>query len=181
MRPARCAAFLALALAFHAGVAAASSIDVESSAFLNGGPMPAFDSASTQGCTGSNVSPPLRITGVPAAARSLAIVLFDTDANAGAGFVHWVAYGVDPAIVSVPSGFGTSPGAYVGGRNDAGTMRYFGPCPPLGDPKHHYTFTVYALALGRAHLPPGLTRTTLLHDIARSTLAVGTLTATFAR
>jgi len=183
MRPFRLVSFAALAIALVVGPlpAAASSIGVESSAFLDGGVIPPFDSPAINGCHGRNVSPPLRITGVPTNARSLAVVMFDIDANAGAGFVHWVAYGLDPAIVSLPSGFGSMPGPYVAGVNDAGTDRYYGPCPPAGDPPHHYTFSVYALALGRHQLPPGLSRAALLHRIAHATLAVGQLAATFAR
>jgi Raf kinase inhibitor-like YbhB/YbcL family protein len=181
MRPVRFALFTGLMFALALRAATASSMDVDSSAFLNGGAIPPFDSASTGGCRGRNVSPPLRITGIPPAARSLAVVMFDTDANAGAGFVHWVAYGISPAIRALPSGFGTRAGAYVGGRNDAGTTAYFGPCPPPGDPPHHYTFSVYALTLGPAQLPGGLTRAALLHAIGGHDLAVGTIVATFAR
>ena len=181
MRSIRLALFAVTLFGLVLRGAGASSLDVESSAFLNGGAIPPFDSAAVDGCHGRNVSPPLRITGVPPTARSLALIMFDVDANAGAGFVHWVAYGISPAVVSLPSGFGTAPGAYVGGRNDAGTTLYDGPCPPPGDPAHHYTFSIYALNLGRAQLAPGLARAALLHAIARHTLALGTITATFAR
>jgi Raf kinase inhibitor-like YbhB/YbcL family protein len=178
-------ASLLVALATRAAVA--SSMAVDSSAFLNGGSIPSFDSASTGGCHGRNVSPPLRVTGVPPAAQSLAVVMFDPDANAGAGYVHWVAYGIVPhagpplGTTAFPPGFGTAPGPYVAGRNDAGTDRYSGPCPPLGDPAHHYVFTVYALALASTRLPAGLTRTAFLRATAGHALAVGTLTASYGR
>jgi len=170
-----------VALTLSVRVATASTMNVDSSAFLNGGVIPSFDSAATLGCHGSNVSPPLRITGVPSNAQSLAVVMVDADGNGGAGFVHWVAYGIAPRTGSLPSGFGTSAGPYVPGRNDAGTNRYFGPCPPPGDPPHHYTFSVYALALAPERLAPGLTRAALLRAAAGRTLAVGTITATYAR
>jgi Raf kinase inhibitor-like YbhB/YbcL family protein len=181
MRSFWCALLLAMVVAFVPLGGRASSLTVESSAFLDGGPIPTLDSGSIDGCIGRDISPPLRITGVPPSAQSLAIVVFDTDANHGAGYVHWVAYGISPRIVSVPPGFGSRPGEAVGGANDAGTMRYAGPCPPKGDPPHHYQVSVYALALGRAHLRSGLTRAALLHAVAGHTLAVGTLTGTFAR
>jgi Raf kinase inhibitor-like YbhB/YbcL family protein len=177
----RSALFIGMMLALGLGRAVASSMDVDSSAFLNGGQIPRFDSASTDGCRGRNVSPPLRITGIPAGSRSLAVIMFDTDAGHGAGFVHWVAYGISPATVSLPAGFGSAPGPYVGGRNDAGTLGYFGPCPPPGDPPHHYTFSVYALSLAPGQLAPGLTRAALLRAIADHRLALATLTATFGR
>ncbi len=170
------AAFAALTCA-----AVASSITVDSSAFWNGGAIPPIDSASTGGCRGRNISPPLRVSGVPSNARSLGVVMDDTDANGGAGFVHWVAYGISPRTTTLPSGFGSTPGAFVGGRNDAGTALYSGPCPPPGDPPHHYRFSVYALSLAPSRLAPGLTRTAFLHAIAGQSLAVGTLSGTFGR
>ena len=181
MHLSRLTCVLAVLAALVPAVASASSLTVESSAFVNGGTIPSLDSGSLRGCIGRNISPPLRITGVPPAARSVGIVVFDLDAGGGAGYVHWVAYGIAPALASLPPGFGTTAGAYVGGKNDAGTTTYAGPCPPPGDPPHHYQFTVYALSLAPAQLPPGLTRGGFLHAAAGHTLAVGTLTGTFAR
>jgi Raf kinase inhibitor-like YbhB/YbcL family protein len=171
---------LVLAAALLPAAVSASSLSVDSSAFLNGGAIPTLDSGSVDGCIGRNISPPLRITGMPAGAQSLGIVVFDIDAGNGAGYVHWVAYGIAPGIGSLPPGFGTT-GTYVGGKNDAGTMRYAGPCPPRGDPPHHYQFSVYALSFSPTHLPAGLTRAAFLRAIAAHTLAVATITATFAR
>ena len=162
-------------------VAAGSSLTVDSSAFWNGGAIPPLDSAAGGGCRGRNISPPLRISGIPSNARSIAVVMFDGDAGDGAGFTHWVAYGISPRVRGLPSGFGTTPGAYVGGRNDAGTDVYLGPCPPPGDPPHHYTFTVYALTLAPAQLRPGLSRAMFLHAIGGHSVAVGTIAGTFAR
>jgi Raf kinase inhibitor-like YbhB/YbcL family protein len=150
---------------------------VDSSAFLDGGAIPSLDSGSVDGCIGRNISPPLRITGVPSNARSLAVVLFDTDAS----YVHWVAYGIVPMIGALPPGFGTRTTGAVMGKNDLGTSQYAGPCPPPSDPAHHYRFSVYALTLTPTQLPPGLTRAALLHAIEHHTLAVATLTGTFAR
>jgi len=175
------AILLALLVAVATDTAMASSLTVESSAFWNDGAIPQLDSAATDGCRGRDISPPLRITGVPAGARSLGVVVFDVDANHGAGFVHWVAYGIAPATRSLPPGFGTTPRAFVGGENDAGTTQYYGPCPPPGDPPHHYQFSVYALTLAPAQLPAGLTRAAFLRATAAHTLAVGTLTGTFGR
>ena len=172
---------IAATIALGGRAAHGSSMTVDSSAFWNGGAIPPFDSASSMGCTGRNVSPPLRITGIPPATRSLAVVMFDPDAGAKTGFTHWVAYGISPHRTSLPSGFGSSPGAFVGGRNDAGTDLYVGPCPPKGDSPHHYTFSVYALPLDPATLPPGLTRAAFLHAALPHALAVATITATFGR
>jgi Raf kinase inhibitor-like YbhB/YbcL family protein len=151
-------------------------LSVDSSAFWNGGSIPPLDSSPAFGCIGRNVSPPLRIAGLPAQTRSLGVVVYDTDAH----FVHWVAYGITPRSV-IPTGFGSAAGGYVGGRNDAGTDQYVGPCPPAGDAAHHYVFTVYATSLDPAQLPPGLSRAAYLRAVSARTLASGALTGTFAR
>jgi hypothetical protein len=170
----------AVIVALATSIASASTFTVDTSAFLNGGSMPASDAADA--CGGRNVSPPLRFSGAPAGARSLAVVVLDTDGAGGHGFVHWVAYGIDPGVRSIVAGFGSkaSP-AFTGGINDAGTQVYDGPCPPKGDPPHHYVFTVYALDLAPARLPPGLTRAALLRDVAPHRLAQAQVTGRFGR
>jgi Raf kinase inhibitor-like YbhB/YbcL family protein len=171
-----------VALAAPCRAAGSAGFSIDTSAFIDGGAIPLLDAAAADHCGGRNISPPLRIAGVPANARSLAIVLFDSDANAGKGFVHWVAYGIAPSHTPLPPGFGSQPSAaFVGGTNDAGTTIYFGPCPPLGDPPHHYVFTAYALDVRTSRFAPGLTRGALLAAIAGHTLASASLTATFVR
>lgn len=161
--------------------AAASSFTVDTSAFLNGGLIPKTDAAAGD-CGGRDISPPLRLSGAPAATRSFAIVTFDTDAGHGAGYVHWVAYGIPPARSSLPPGFGTAPSPlFTGGTNDRGTREYFGPCPPRGDPPHHYVFSAYALDLAPGRLPPGLTRAAFLHAIASHRLAQSQVTGLYSR
>ena len=46
---------------------------------------------------GRNVSPPLTWTGVPASAKTLALVLEDPDAGNPPPFVHWVMYKIPPS------------------------------------------------------------------------------------
>jgi Raf kinase inhibitor-like YbhB/YbcL family protein len=162
--------------------AAASTFTLETSAFLNGGTMPKTDAASADTCGGRNLTPPLHFSGFPGSVRSFAVVLFDTDAGAGHGFVHWVAYGIAPALFALPPGFGSQAGpAFTGGLNDAGTNVYFGPCPPHGDAPHHYVFTAYALDLAPGRLAAGLTRPAFLKAIARHTLAQAQITGRYSR
>jgi Raf kinase inhibitor-like YbhB/YbcL family protein len=171
-------AVLAVMFALAGNVAAASSFTLETSAFLNGGTMPRTDAAAADSCAGRNLSPPLHLLGFPAATRSFALVLYDMDAH----FVHWVAYGISPSTVLLEPGFGSAASpAFTGGRNDAGTMLYFGPCPPLGDRPHHYVFTAYALDLAPARLLGGLTRAEVLKAIAGHTLAQAQITGTYSR
>jgi Raf kinase inhibitor-like YbhB/YbcL family protein len=163
---------LAVIVADCCAPAAASTFTLATSAFLNNGNIPKSDAASDHGCGGRNISPPFILIGYPAATRSFALVAFDTDAGGGRGFVHWVAYGIAPRVVSLPPGFGSSPSkAFVGGTNDPGTQLYSGPCPPPGDAPHHYVFTAYALDLDPHALAPGLTRAAFLNAIAGHTLA----------
>jgi Raf kinase inhibitor-like YbhB/YbcL family protein len=178
----RQAVLLAVFLALASAPVGASSFTVETSAFLNGGDMPRIDAASADGCGGRNVSPPLRFAGFPASARSIAVVAFDPDAGNGHGFVHWVAYGIARSLVNLPPGFGSSPSpAFTGGKNDAGTTLYFGPCPPPGDPKHQYIFTAYALDLSPGALQPGLDRPAFLQAVTGHTLAQAQITGRFGR
>jgi Raf kinase inhibitor-like YbhB/YbcL family protein len=171
-----------IAVALTRASAAASTFALETSAFLNGGLIPSTDAANADSCGGRNVTPPLLFSGAPASARSFAVVVFDTDANGGRGFVHWVAYGIAPSTTSLGAGFGSQPSpAYTGGVNDAGTTIYFGPCPPHGDPPHHYVFTAYALDLAPGRLRPGLTRAAFLRAIATHTLAQAAITGRFGR
>lgn len=173
---------IAAVVAFACGPAGASSFTLETSAFLNGGDMPRSDAAAADACGGRNLSPPLHFIGFPAAARSFAVVAFDPDAAHGRGFTHWLAYGIAPSRASLPPGFGSSASpAYTGGTNDAGTLHYFGPCPPHGDPPHHYVFTAYALDLAPEQLPAGLTRAAFLHAVAAHTLATAQITGRYAR
>jgi len=172
----------AVIVAFAGAPAAASTFALETSAFLNEGLLPPIDAASADACGGRNISPPLLFIGAPANVRSFAVVVFDTDAQGGRGFVHWVAFGIAPTTKTLRTGFGSqaSP-AFTGGANDAGTTIYFGPCPPPGDQPHHYVFTAYALDLDPGRLRPGLTRAALLRAIAAHTLAQAAITARYGR
>jgi Raf kinase inhibitor-like YbhB/YbcL family protein len=172
---------IAMLVTLAAGTAGASTFTLDTSAFLNGGTMPKSDAAGGE-CGGRNLSPPFRLSGEPAAAKSFAIVAFDTDAGNGAGFVHWVAYGIAPTVSTLAPGFGSQPSAaYTGGANDAGTTLYFGPCPPKGDAAHHYVFTAYALDVAPGALAPGLTRAQFLRAIAMHRLAQAQITGRYAR
>jgi Raf kinase inhibitor-like YbhB/YbcL family protein len=106
----------------------ASTMQVRSTAFEQGGPIPKKHS-----CGDANVPPQLSWDGVPADAKALAVVVDDPGA---ANFVHWVVAGISPGTTSMAEG-----------RLPAGARvlrDYLGPCPPGGT--HTYRFTVYALS-----------------------------------
>ena len=108
------------------------SLKVSSSAFGENKMIPSLYS-----CEGKNINPPLKISGLPSTAKSLAIIVDDPDAPKST-FVHWVVWNINP-ITSIDENFVSG----VEGNNGAGKMGYTGPCPPSGT--HHYHFKVYAL------------------------------------
>ncbi len=90
-------------------------------------------------CDGRDISPPLRITGMPRIAKSIVIMMEDPDAPVDT-LTHWILTGIDP-VDAAHIAEGTSPG--IIGRNDFGRIGYTGPCPPSGT--HRYFFRVFVL------------------------------------
>jgi Raf kinase inhibitor-like YbhB/YbcL family protein len=113
-------------------------------------------------CDGENISPPLTWTRVPARARSLALLLEDRDAPGGA-FVHWSVYDLPRGSSGV--GSGRVPSGSAEGENSYGRSGYSGPCPPRGDPAHHYVFSLYALD-EHPDLPSGASAPSVRQTIA---------------
>ena len=92
------------------------------------------------GCTGDNVQPRVEWQGVPAGAKALALTIWDPDAPTTVGWVHWLLLRISPQAAS-----SADAASAVNGLTDFGKPGYGGPCPPPGDPPHHYIFTLYAL------------------------------------
>ena len=113
---------------------AAGQMKITSSAFTEGGNIPGKFT-----CDGSNTSPPLKIEGVPAEAKALALIVDDPDAPGGL-FTHWLVWNIDPKTEIIAEG--SSP-AGIEGRSGFGKTGYGGPCPPSGT--HRYFFKVFAL------------------------------------
>lgn len=109
------------------------TLTVTSSSFSNNGNIP-----KKYTCQGEQVSPPLKITGIPSGAKTLALILHDPDAEMPGGFTHWVVWNI-PTDGNMPENF---KGADQG-WNGAKKTGYIGMCPPTG--VHHYHFMVYAL------------------------------------
>jgi Raf kinase inhibitor-like YbhB/YbcL family protein len=100
-------------------------------------------------CDGDDVSPALSWTGVPAGAKSLALIEDDPDAPDPAApkvvWVHWVLYNIPVSAASLPEGATakTLPQGTREGLNDWKKTGYRGPCPPVGE--HRYVHKLYAL------------------------------------
>ena len=149
-----------------------NSIELTSPAVNAGAPMPRRFS-----CDDQELSPPLQWRNVPAAARSLALVMEDPDAPDGT-FVHWTVFKIAPGAREFLEG--EAPKGSLEGENSFGDKGYGGPCPPKGDKAHRYVFTLYAL-----HADPGLERgakpAQVRDAIAEHALARGRLVGTFKR
>jgi Raf kinase inhibitor-like YbhB/YbcL family protein len=96
-------------------------------------------------CDGINVSPDLTWSGFPRTTVTFALVCNDPDAPSG-NWIHWVLFNIPATVNHLPENFtfrGDKSGETRSGKNDAGKLDYYGPCPPSGI--HRYYFRVYAL------------------------------------
>ena len=116
-------------------------------------------------------------------ARSYALVVEDPDAKTITPFVHWVAWNIPASVTSLPEGVQeqmrlTEPDGLMQGKTSRGSVGYYGPRPPVGDPPHHYH--VQVLALDRIlELAPGADRDQLLAAAAGHVIAKGELVGTY--
>lgn len=153
-------------------------LEIHSPAFGDEGPIPRAHT-----CDGADISPPLRWTGTPANAKSLALIVDDPDAPGGT-WVHWVLYNLPTSIDNLPSGVPTDPEISQPvvarqGTNDFKRSGYGGPCPPPG-PAHRYFFKLYALD-AELDLPKGATKDVLLKAMEGHVLAEALLIGTYGR
>jgi Raf kinase inhibitor-like YbhB/YbcL family protein len=91
-------------------------------------------------CDGSDVNPPLSFEGIPAEAKSLALIVDDPDAPMGT-WVHWVLWNIEPKTTEIKEN--SVPKNAKQGINDFRKHDYGGPCPPSGT--HRYFYKLYAL------------------------------------
>ena len=151
-------------------------MQLTSTAFTEGAAIPA-----NYTCDATNVSPPLKWSGVPAGAKSLALVVDDPDAPSGT-WVHWVLCDLPPAVTELPEDLPKSQfvaGGAKQGLNDFKHLGYGGPCPPHGKP-HRYFFKLYALD-SLLDLKPGQTKKDLESAMEKHILAQGQLMGTYQR
>lgn len=123
-------------------------------------------------CEGTQTTPPLAWSRVPAGTRSVAILVEDPDAPGGI-FTHWLVTGIPPATTSLAAG-ATLPRGAAAARNSMGRLGYDGPCPPRG--RHRYVFRVFALDTA---IPPPRDRDAFLAAVHGHILAEGRLVGTY--
>ncbi|WP_232688955.1 YbhB/YbcL family Raf kinase inhibitor-like protein [Halobacterium zhouii] len=122
----------------HGDVEQQGNLQLTSPAFDDGEPMP-----DSTGYVNENANPQLDISGVPAEADTLVLVLDDPDAQPVAGHTwdHWLAWDIDPDIGTIPEDWDAA--RAVEGYNDYVEQGYGGPSPPEGS--HDYRFKLLAL------------------------------------
>jgi Raf kinase inhibitor-like YbhB/YbcL family protein len=152
--------------------AAPQTIQVTSAAFRDGETIPTEFT-----CSGADRSPPLRWAGVPSGAVEVALIVDDPDAPGGT-FLHWALFALPPGNGGVEAG--TVPQGARQGKNGFGKVGYGGPCPPKGDPPHHYRFTVYGLSR-KVDRPDGAPGEDVRRDAEAAAIATGRLIGLFGR
>jgi Raf kinase inhibitor-like YbhB/YbcL family protein len=170
-------------LAIHlAATATTQSLTVSSTAFAQGGEIPALYSSYDQ-----NASPPLRWTEGPSGTQSYAILAEDPDASTTPlPVVHWVVWNIPGTVTELREGLESLDrlpdpmGLRQGPNTAAGNVGYKGPRPPEGDPPHHYHFEVFALDKILT-LRAGANREDLVKAMGSHVLAKGELIGLFKR
>jgi len=156
------------------------SLIVRSPAFSEGSPIPRRHTGD-----GADLSPPLLWSGMPAAARELALIMDDPDAPTPEPWVHWIIYKVpvttDGLAEGIPPVFRPGfPPAALQGQNSWKSVGYRGPAPPKGHGVHRYFFKLYALD-SALDLPEGLDKPGLLEAIKGHVVAEGESMGTYQR
>lgn len=155
---------------------AQSPLIVESAAFAQGAAIPRAHT-----CDGADISPPLSWKGMPANAKTIALIVDDPDAPRGT-WVHWVIFDLPASMARLGEGVARTETPAEGvhqGVNDFGRFGYNGPCPPPGPP-HHYHFRLFALDSSLS-LPSKATAADLRAALQGHVLASGELIGTFSR
>jgi Raf kinase inhibitor-like YbhB/YbcL family protein len=140
-------------------------LKIESPAFFADGLIPVKFT-----CQGENINPELAIRDIPAAAKTIVLIVDDPD-SAGGTYTHWIMWNI-PVKDKIDEN--SAPG--IQGLNDRNENKYTGPCPPSGT--HHYHFRVYALDT-KLNLPAKTDRRKLLNAINEHIIASGEIVGLF--
>lgn len=148
-------------------------LSLTSTAFTYGAAIPM-----TYTCMGSNISPALKVSGVPVETKSLAVVCEDPDAPGGT-FIHWILFNLPASTTELPEGLVALPAGALLGTNGFGNMAYNGPCPPAGS-NHRYFYRLLALDT-MLSLPAGISYGQLAQAVQGHILDSTALMGTFGR
>ncbi|WP_402844644.1 YbhB/YbcL family Raf kinase inhibitor-like protein [Microbacterium sp. GXS0129] len=160
-------------------------LELTSSDFDDGAPLPPTAWGAGTIPEGADVSPQLSWSEVPQGTRSLALSVFDPDAPTGSGFWHWAVFDLPADLRSLPAGAGSGdatalPGGSVTLPNEMRLSRYIGAAPPAGTGTHRYFFVLDALDVTHLEIAESATPAILgfnrhFHSLARGVL-MGTAT-----
>ncbi|HWE46713.1 MAG TPA: YbhB/YbcL family Raf kinase inhibitor-like protein [Caulobacteraceae bacterium] len=158
-------------------------IEVKSTAFKAGAPIPAVHSEYGDGVSHS-LSPPLTWTRHPDA-QAYALIVEDPDAPKPEPVVHWIAWNIPSDTTSLPQGVHSAPEletpeGMIQGKNVAGKHGYYGMKPPDGDGPHRYHFQVFALS-EPIDMGPETPFVEVVDALKARVLAEGELIGTFER
>jgi Raf kinase inhibitor-like YbhB/YbcL family protein len=160
-----------------AQAAATQSFALQSSAFNDGGTLPADFT-----CDGSGQSPPLSWSGAPPGTAAYSLIEQDSDANSQP-YTNWLMYNMPRTVTQLPAGVMPRPLLPNGvqqGTNSSQMVGYLGACPNQGDPPHHYQFQLFAQD-SYVTLETGATYDAVRDALSGHTLGQTQLTATFQR
>jgi Raf kinase inhibitor-like YbhB/YbcL family protein len=159
----------------------ANGMVISSPAFGDGGTIP---DRYTQ--DGESLFPPLDWHGVPAGARSLALIVEDADAPFPRPLVHALLHSMPPTLSGIPEGgvamrqVRPSPLGFKAGRNSVARAGWLAPGPIPGHGPHRYAFQLFAFdAMPQFSAPPG--RGTLLKAMKQNVLAVARTVGVYQR
>jgi Raf kinase inhibitor-like YbhB/YbcL family protein len=147
---------------------APAALRVSSPAFIDGSRLP-----QRYTCDGAGDEPRVQAGTVPASTRELMLVVSDPDAPGGT-FVHLTRYDISPR------GDGSVDHGGREGRNSAGEIGWTPPCPPEGDGRHRYVWSVYARR-DPSGLDAGASPDEVSAALGEGVLASGTITARYGR
>ena len=176
-------ALAGLALLLAAATAVAGEFRVTSPDLDPGGTIAREFVYARSGCTGANRSPALQWSHSPQDTQSFAITVHDPGAPRAGGWWHWIVHGIPARVRSLPTGASghDMPAGAVETKTSFSERGYGGPCPPPGDPPHHYVFTVYALGTHALDVPADADPADVADVIARHAIDSATLTARYGR
>ncbi|MDJ0702370.1 MAG: YbhB/YbcL family Raf kinase inhibitor-like protein [Leptolyngbyaceae cyanobacterium MO_188.B28] len=149
-------------------------MELTSSAFQPGGDIPVKYT-----CDGKNINPPLTISNVPAAAKSLVLIMDDPDVpkrlRADGMWDHWIVFNIPPTLQVIQEGQAPKGTCGIGTSHN---LSYYGPCPP--DREHRYFFKLYALDTG-LELATGATKQQVEASMSSHVLAKAELMGRYQR
>lgn len=159
-----------------------TTFTVTSNDVTDGQTLPTDQVSGKMGAGGTDTSPHLSWSGVPAGTQSFAVTCFDPDAPTASGFWHWAVANIPADVTELPTGAGDGSGlpeSAVTLRNDVGGLEYIGAAPPPGHGPHRYMFVVHAVDVPRLEVDSSASPAFLGFNLFSHTLGRAFITPVF--